>query len=248
MMSYIKYLGLTKKENETIIKEIYTPVSDIKVAERYLTYLKEIDSYQQNRRTAIENKNAQLVGQASIVTSIFALFIPLLLGSFNDLCRPIQITLSTCFLIILTHYLLAIFHAIKTLKINKYEYPTIKTSTITKTARATKELDFLNEQILDLIYIVNHTPFIDNKKGENLIYASRCFEVANIGFGIFTALIIVSAFFIIKPKKEIKVNNLNEIQLTFPDTIKTKLTNQITVDTTAFMMDSSNNLFKNKKP
>lgn len=224
---YLDYIGInySKKTERKVEKkaESYIRSGKIKIAERYLTYLKEIDNYQKDRRTTIENKNSQLVGQASIVTSIFALFVPLLFDNFNGITNSIKILITLTFLVVLFHYLLTIFHALKTLKINKYKYATRSTSTITKKKRAITELDFLNEEIEDLIYIINQTAPIDNLKGENLILGSRCFEIANFGFGLMTLLMIISTFTIKKEVPEIKINNPKEIKLTIPETLNTKI-------------------------
>jgi len=247
MENYFKYIGLKKetREKSTETNQKYSPAQDKDLAERHLSYLKEIDNYQKERRIAIENKNSQLVGQASIVTSIFSLFVPLLLDSFNDISILVKIPLILIFLVVLFHYLLTIFHATKTLKINRYKYATRKSSTITKTNRATTELDFLNEEISDLVYTVNQTSPIDNIKGENLILGARCFEIANFGFGILTVLIIISAFFISKETPEIKIKNLQEINLSVPDSISTSIINLKNQDTVIVRIDS---LKYDKKP
>jgi hypothetical protein len=230
---YFEYIGIrssnnaTKKDSNKTEEEkkveTYIPSGDIKIAERYLTYLKEIDNYQKDRRTTIENKNSQLVGQASIVTSIFALFVPLLFDNLNGIANSFKILIIVTFLVVLFHYLLTIFHAIQTLKINKYKYATRSTSTITKLERAVTELDFMNEEIDDLIFTVNQTAPIDNLKGGNLILGARCFEIANMGFGFMTLLIIFSTFTIKKEVPEIRINNPQEIKLNIPDTLNTKI-------------------------
>jgi hypothetical protein len=81
----------------------------------------------------------------------------------------------------------------------------------------------VNEEISDLIFTVNQTAPIDNLKGENLILGSRCFEIANMGFGLMTLLIILSTFTIKKEVSEIKISNPQEIKLTIPDTLNTKI-------------------------
>lgn len=241
--TYLKYIGLItdndSDENQKNQQANYKSTQDIKVAERYLAYLKEIDHYQKDRRETIENKNSQLVGQASIVTSIFALFVPLLIDSFNEASTFIKIPLSLVFLFVLTHYLLAIFHAIKTLKINRYRYSTRSTSTITKLNRQDSELGFLNEEIEDLVYIVNQTVPLDNLKGANLIFGTRCFEIANFGFGFLTFLIIVSTFAINKDITEIKVQNLKDIKISIPDTINTNILNEQRIDSLVIRIDSN---------
>lgn len=242
---YLKYIGfkkVPKKEGEeTETKEVYTPASDLKVAERYLEYLKELDHYQKERRGTIENKNSQLVGQASIVTSIFSLFVPLLIDSFNGITPWITIPLSIIFLTVLAHYLMTILHAINTLKINKYSYATRMTTTVTKKLRANSELDFLNEEISDLVYSTNQSAKVDNKKGENLILATRCFEIANFGFAILTVGILISTFVIKKETPEINVKNLKEFNLTIPDTMTNQIINYPKVDSLTVKIDTTTN-------
>lgn len=257
---YLVYIGLkdrsaqlVKQEEPVtdkipIIKKTYSPSKDIKVAERYLTYLKEIHDYQRDRRTTIENKNSQLVGQASIVTSIFALFIPLLIDNLNGVSLWLKLPISILFLTVLFHYLLSILHAIKTLTVDKYKYPSRSTISVTKKDRKETELDFINSEIEDLVYIINNTTPIDNIKGGNLIYGARCFKIGNIGFGIMTILVIASTFIVKKEIPEIKVNNLNELKLEVPDTLNNRIFDLHLKDTITIKIDSLNNkLFQVKE-
>lgn len=232
MAKYFDYIGLVRDASNAVAVDPYTPATSKAVAEKYLEYLKEFDHYQKDRRTTIENKNSQLVGQASIVTSIFSLFVPLLIDKFNDFSFWISFSFCVLFLVIMFHYLLTIFHAIRTLKIDKYRYPTRSTTSITKAQRANTELDFINSEIEDLIFIVNKSTPIDNDKGQNLIFATRCFEIANFGFGILTVAIIISTFFFKKETPEVKVKNLNEIHLVVPDTMNNRIINLQKLDTT----------------
>jgi hypothetical protein len=249
---YLIYIGLREKpikplvqENETdetpIVKEIYSPTTDQKVAERYLTYLKEIHEYQRDRRTTIENKNSQLVGQASIVTSIFALFIPLLIDNLNGVTLWIKIPLSLLFLIVMFHYLISILHAIKTLTVDKYKYPGRSTKSVTKTDRKVNELDFINSEIEDLVYIINNTTPLDNIKGGNLIYGARCFKIGNIGFGIMTILVIISTFTLKRENPELTIKNLNDLKFEIPDTLNTRIIDLNLNDTLTIKIDSLNN-------
>jgi hypothetical protein len=231
---YLEYIGFSEKSNKhlvqekelngiPIIKENYNPINKLNVAERYLNYLKEIHEYQRDRRTTIENKNSQLVGQASIVTSIFTLFIPLLIDNLNDVTLWIKISLSFLFLIVMFHYLISILHAIKTLTVDKYKYPGRSTLSVTKSDRKIKELDFINSEIEDLVYIINNTTPIDNIKGSNLIYGARCFKIGNIGFGVMTILVIISTYTLKKEYPEITIKNLNDLKFELPDTLKTRI-------------------------
>ena len=139
------------------------------------------------------------------------------------------------------HYLLTIFHSIRTLKIDKYRYPTRSTTSITKAQRANTELDFINSEVEDLIFIVNKSTPIDNDKGQNLIFATRCFEIANFGFGILTVAIIISTFFFKKETPEVKVKNPNEIHLSVPDTMSNRIINLQKLDTLTVRIDTTHN-------
>lgn len=241
MENYFEYIGLRKFASKNKAVQPFIPAATQDIAEKYLDYLKELDHYQKERRTTIEGKNSQLVGQASIVTSIFSLFVPLLVDKFNDLSWWISIPFSLIFLFVLAHYLLTILHSIRTLKIDKYKYPTRNTNTLTKAARATTVLDFMNEEITDLIYIIDKATPIDNDKGQNLIFATRCFEIANVGFGILSVAIIVSTFFMKSEteKQEIKEENLNELVLNVPDTMNKNIINYKEIDCINVKIDTT---------
>lgn len=246
MKKYFEYIGLIKEEPEKVSVPEFKAAKSKEVAQRYLDYLKEINHYQNERRIAIENKNAQLVGQASIVTSIFSLFVPLLIDKFNDFSLWISIPLCLLFLLIMMHYLLTIIHSIRTLEINRFKYPTRSTTSLTKEKRATTEFAFLNEEIADLIYIVNHSTPIDNDKGQNLIFATRSFKIANIGFGVFTFAIIFVSFFFKNETPEMKIKNLDEIHLIIPDTTKNYIINLQKLDTLNVRIDTSKNELNSK--
>lgn len=239
MENYFKYIGLKRDIPTPVTIDHYAATTNKDVAEKYLQYLKELDHYQKERRTTIENKNSQLVGQASIVTSIFSLFVPLLIDKFNDFSLWVSIPFSFIFLLIMANYLLTIIHSIRTLKIDKYKYPTRSTTSITKANRATTDVNFINEEITDLIYIINHSTAIDNDKGQNLIFGTRCFEIANIGFGVLTVAIIFTTFFFKEETPEVKVKNLNEIHLIVPDTMNNYIINIQKLDTLNVKLDTT---------
>lgn len=208
--AYLKYIGFWKESQVNFpYKEKFSKEKKIRIAEKKLAYLKEMEANHIERRNTIETKNSQLIGQATIVSSVFFLFISLLIDSFSEFNLPYRVSLSIIFLFVLTHYLYAVIHATKTLEINRYQYPNRSTSTISKKK---KEIDFINEEIQDLIYIVNKSAELDNQKGDNLLFAARCFQIANIGFGILTIIIIVMTFFIPTNSKQSHKNSKKDTQ------------------------------------
>jgi hypothetical protein len=198
---YLEYIGFWKQQSKNpSTKEEFRKEKKISIAERKLAYLKEMEANNIERRNTIETKNSQLIGQASIVSSVFFLFISLLIDSFLEVNLLVRIILSIIFLVVLIHYLYAVIQATKTLEINRYQYPNRSTSTIVNNK---KEIDFINEEIQDLMFIVNKSSELDNQKGNNLLFAARCFQIANIGFGILTIVIIIMTFFITTNSKKI---------------------------------------------
>ena len=187
---YINYLHLKKESFVDVDIASYTKAPRLDLAERHLSYLKELYDYQRERQTSIESKNSQLVGQASVIVSITALFVPLFIDKLTNLGLVYFSILIFGFVFVLFHYLIAIIHAIKTLQINHYKYSTRKTSTVTRVNRASAQSDFIKEEIEDLIWSIDKNTVQNNRKGRNLIYATRSFRIATIGLAIFTLLII----------------------------------------------------------
>ncbi|MEM6737056.1 MAG: hypothetical protein AAF620_13405 [Bacteroidota bacterium] len=243
IQKYFEHIGLIKESLQNVERKIYTPSTDKDTAVRYLDYLKELDQHQRSRGATIESKNSLMIGQASIVTSIFALFIPLFIDKFNEINIYLLSSLSFLFLLVLGHYLLSIVHAIQTLLINKYPYATRSVTTITKENRANDELGFLNEEISDLVSTLDQNSEMNNRKGGNLILAARCFRIANIGFVFLTLVVVVSTFFMRHEKdpQKIEVSNFNDLKFIITDTINNKAINLPVIDTLKMETDSIGN-------
>jgi hypothetical protein len=207
---YIEYLHLKKEVVDNVTISDYAKANGIDLANKHLQYLKEIYDFQRERQGNIENKNSQLVGQASVIISIIALFIPLLIDKFSNIGTFPFIIIIIGFIFILFHYLVAIIHSIKTLQINHYPYCTRSTNTVTKLTRATNEEDFIKEEIEDLIWSIGKNTIQNNRKGRNLIFATRSFRIATIGLCAFT-LLILSLSTIIKPdSQKIEIDSISE--------------------------------------
>ena len=229
-MGWLSYIGVESPSAKKARIEAskpkpisYIPVKRKAIAERYLSYLKELHEYQKERRTTIENKNSQMVGQASIVASIVALFIPLLFEQLNNLDIFQRLILVVLFLGVMGFYLLSISHALQTLIVNKYKYPARDIKSVTKPDRKVKEIDFINSEIEDLVFIINYTTYLDNLKGENLIFSARCFKIGNLGFGLITLVLVVSALVMKKSDSEYLIKASGEIKLTTADTTQQKI-------------------------
>lgn len=175
--------------SETIQK--YKRQKDLDLAKSHLQYLKELDEFQKNRQQNIENKNSQLVGQASIIVSIIALFVPLLINEIDNINTALLIILGSGFLFIIYNYSYSIIYAIETLQINKYPYQTRSTLTLTKENRSESEIEFINDEIEDLVSSINHNTNQNNKKGTNLINATEKFRIGTISVAFFTLVVII---------------------------------------------------------
>jgi len=244
---YFEFIGLSSsRPNDVPNKEDYKNSDDINLSKNYLDYLKELDHYQNERQQVIENKNAQIVGQASIVVTILGLFIPLLLEEFIELGMIWKILTAITFLFIFGHYFLSIYHSTRTLLIDRYTYSTGSTKTITKKNRATLELTFINEQIKDLIYIVDNNSKQNSKKGENLILATRTFRIANIGFAFFIIFILIYSFTIQTAPQKVFVISPQEVAISSNDTLNMKQIDKSHLEQKA-MIDSLRKLIITKE-
>ena len=207
--NFLAYFGI-KKETESDFESLsYSSPQDKELTQKHLEYLQDIYHQNKNRQNLIENKNSQLVGQASIIISIFSLFVPLLVTKLIDLRLLIIIPLIIVFISIIFHYTLTIYHSTKTLEINRYAYSTPSVKTITNGNRVETKEEFIEEEINDLIYSISQNTYQTNRKGSNLIYATRNFRFACILFSFFTVFIIVSIFFIAPKKQEIIIKEID---------------------------------------
>jgi len=207
---YIEYLHLKKEVVDEIEIRSYKKASSKILAKSHLSYLKEIDNFQRERQANIESKNSQLVGQASVIISIIALFVPLLIDKFSNISTLYFVLIFVGFVFVLFHYLVAIIHSIKTLQINHYPYCTRSTNTVTKKERASSEENFLKEEIEDLIWSIGKNTIQNNRKGRNLIFATRSFRIATIGVAVFTLLILSLSTTLNNDPQEIEIISVNE--------------------------------------
>lgn len=208
---YIEYLHLKKEVVDEIEICPYEKASSKILAKSHLSYLKEIYNFQRERQANIESKNSQLVGQASVIISIIALFVPLLIDKFTNISTLSFVLIIVGFLFVLFHYLVAIIHSIKTLQINHYHYCTRSTNTVTKKERASSEEDFIKEEIEDLVWSIGKNTIQNNRKGRNLIFATRSFRIATIGVAVFTLLILFISTTLNKDESQgIEIKSVNE--------------------------------------
>lgn len=170
-----KQNDVEKKEEEEIV-----------LLREKLDFLQELNAFQKNRQTVIENKNSQLLGQASITVSVVALFVPLLLGELKKVDIWLVSVLTIAFLFTLCFYFSAIFHILKTLNIKKYPYASSTPQSAIKPT--TKEL--IKERIADLLYSLRQNEKQDNLKGDNLIMGAKSFRKASISFLVFVFLMV----------------------------------------------------------
>lgn len=209
--NYLKHIGLIHT-NPPHIPQIYKFARKLELLKIYRTYLIDLRQNQDSRLNTIESKNSQLIGQSSIVISIVALFIPLFINNLNTLNVWVKIPMITLFIGLILHFILTILHASKTLEIDKSKYMTGSTKTITKADRSTTEGTFINNENKDLVRIINHNNKIINRTASNLVYASRCFKIAIIGFLFFSFFLLTTILVVRKQPETITISNINELK------------------------------------
>jgi hypothetical protein len=194
MRKYLIYVGLKHPKKNDVPETNSPPYLDaqkLEIATLYKNYLSDINEGLERRRMSIETKTSQIIGQSGIIISIFGLFFSFIV---NDLItQPVfwQVLITAFCLICLFHYITAICHATRNLMINNFRYQTQSSSTITNSQRQDTQIGFLNMEIKDLLEIIRTSEETDNIKGDHLVCASRCFQIANITFGIIVIAMIL---------------------------------------------------------
>lgn len=192
-----------------------TYVSDNEATlQEHKEYLKEIENAEDNRLQGIENKTSQLVSQTGIIFSLLSLFVPLFFDKISELNILFKVAFFILLLLSFLLYVLTIHHAIKIYNIKKYVYSRNSPNTVLKYQSNTLK-SFTQIQIKDLLYSINKNVKTNNIIANNLIFAYRNFQIANILTAILGALLCVSLLFA-HPKSntttidnQIKIEGLN---------------------------------------
>ena len=157
------------------------------LADKHLEYLKERYSYEEQRQSIIDNKLSQITGQSGIIFGIVGLFIPLFYGSLSQLPVIMKIILSFLLFISFISFVGSIIYSAKSLNIRKFSYSTTSTKTVLKNHQS--EQEFVEEEIKDLIYSINHNLELNNIKGTYLNKAHFGFKTGIISIGILSILL-----------------------------------------------------------
>ena len=203
----VGFFGLTKKSCPEIEKKpTYEFVAND--FQNRVDYLKLILDFEKSRRAAIENKLSQLTGQSSIVLSLLALFIPIMIDKFEEqtVWKTFAIIL---FLLCFLAFVIAIFHSTKTLDIKNFSYSTGSPATVTK--RFDQANGFEEEFVSDLISSLNRNSSVDNQKGNILLCAQRSFRTGIVSVGLLGILLTLNLF--TRGQNENTVRILNQVEL-----------------------------------
>lgn len=208
-----------------------------KISPAHLDYLREVSKEQDDRQSTIENKTSQLVGQSSVVFSLFTLFVPLFYDRFTGLDLWIKGLLVFFFLLAFAFYLLTILHATRTLKINKYSYSTRDPDTVITVKGGPGK--FMAEEIEDLIFSIKTNAHINNQKGTNLIRAHRTFFIGNLIYALLVVVVCSQLLFVVPQATDSqnRIEQLEEIEQIEKDILLEPRKN-IRVDTTTLSSDS----------
>ena len=201
------FFGLTKKSYPEVEKKpTYKFVAND--FRNHVDYLKLILDFEKSRGVAIENKLSQLTGQSSIVLSLLALFIPIMIDKFEEQ-TVWKIFTIILFLFCFLAFVIAIFHSTKTLDIKNFSYSTGNSATVTK------EFDeangFEKEFVSDLISSLNRNSSVDNQKGNILLFAQRSFRTGIILVGLLGIFLTLNLF--TRGQNENTVRILNQVEL-----------------------------------
>jgi hypothetical protein len=203
-----------------------------------IEYLKKLVDDVDRRREIIENKTGQIFGQASIVLSIVALFIPLIPDQLQDISFYQKLVILLFFFLTTACFLRAIWLSSNTLLIDKSNFANTSTSTTTKQNRTRSVDAFLKEYKSDLIYIANKNNELINQKGTTLIKAGKIFRIGLLLLAIFIAIISIAISLKKEEPSKVQITNLDSLikKLEHPKMLQKKLS----ADTNKIHSDSLN--------
>lgn len=208
------YFGFVKDKE---IDAVYPDSFDLRDnLDLKIEYLKALDDRENERRTSIDTKTSQLIGQTAIIFSIVSLFISNFISKFGTWPLLVQVLLISVFMLTLWLYLMTIIKATEYLNIHKYSYGQRSTTTVSKIFETSE--DFQIEEIKDVIYAIERNTQVTNLKCNNLVYAHRFFRFGTIMVGVLAGLMILTAYItpakqdtVIKIDQPLKVEHMDSI-------------------------------------
>lgn len=195
-MSIPTYLGFGKEE--AIDNKYQDSFPNTDTLDLKLAYLKQLESHEATRMSAIETKTSQLIGMTSIIFSLLGLFISNYVTKFQNLQIGVQIILIAVFLIGLSFYINTIFQASRYLDISKHAYGQRSTTTVQQAFGS--ESQFKIEEIKDLLFSIERSILVNNRKSNYLIYGYRSFKIATTCVGLLSVLLLTAGYFSMDPK------------------------------------------------
>lgn len=213
-----KYFGFVKEDDIQVVYPDSFALRDNLGAK--LEYLKVLDADENDRRTTIDTKTSQLIGQTAIIFSIISIFISNYISKFNSGPIYFQIILIIVFLMSLCFYLMTIIRASEYLNVKKYGYSKRSANTVTKFYESID--DFQIEEIKDVIYSIEKNTQLTNQKASQLIYSYRFFKLGTIFVGILSVLMIITAY-VTPTKSETTITISKPIKVTGIDSITFRL-------------------------
>lgn len=182
--------------------------------ELHKIFLKSIFDGEDKRKNSIENKTAQLLSHTSIIFAFFSLASTFFIGRVIGYNKIILILFIVLLFITMFFYVTVIYYAIKNYRITKFKYsfPNHKNVLTNKG----NNIEFMKEEIKDLLYCIDKNIEINNQKGTNLDTACDFFRYAFLCSALLVFIVI--GLVLLLP---IKDNNIIEID----KPIETKIMN-----------------------
>jgi hypothetical protein len=215
-MKPFKYLGFFVNEIQTnpYNLDVEYDSSDLPKLTHHRDYLKEIEKSEHDRLDKIENKTSQIVAQTGVIFSLLSLFVPLFFDTLSNQPLPFRILFFSLLTLSFLFYVCTIHHSIKIYNIKNYKYGKASPTTVLNLKGETIE-NFVRTEVKDLLYIINRNTKTNNIVGDNLIYAYRSFQIANICTALLGGLLCFSLLFVepeqstTQIKGTVKIENLD---------------------------------------
>jgi hypothetical protein len=178
------YYGFFRPHTPVIL-QVATPTSgsnllpDSSTLDHHLEFIKETFDKEDERRTSLEGKAGQLLGQAGLVLSLVAILTPLIADSLAQLPKPLLVVVAVLFVATILFFTNSVFHTALLTKVLNWHYMRPHAENIFKrypattiTPPATYE-PYKSELILDFYKSYQRNKSNNDQKADSLNHAAH---------------------------------------------------------------------------
>jgi hypothetical protein len=183
------YYGFFRR-HKPVILQVVAPapgpnlLPDSPTLDQHLEFIKETFDKEDERKTSLEGKAGQLLGQAGLVLSLVAILTPLIADSLAQLPKPLLVVVAGLFIATILFFTNSVFHTALLTKVLKWNYMRPRAENIFKQYPATTVAPpatyepYKSELVLDYYKSYQRNKDNNDQKANFLNYAAHSFATA----------------------------------------------------------------------